>query len=61
LLGVQFQGDSSAASYGGAGGAAGAIDEDDDGKQCIGCALTLDSPEFLFALLCPWVMCCKSV
>ncbi|DBB16148.1 TPA: hypothetical protein ACH3X3_015149 [Trebouxia sp. C0006] len=33
----QFQGDSSAASYGGAGGAAGAIDEDDDGKLCTGC------------------------
>lgn len=49
---MQFQGDSSAASYGGAGGAAGAIDEDDDGKQCIDRALTLDSPEFSFCLLC---------
>ncbi len=34
IIGMQFQGDSSGASYGGAGGAAGAIDEDDDGKLC---------------------------
>jgi len=49
---VQFQGDSSAASYGGAGGAAGAIDEDDDGKQCTGHALTLQLSVSSFRLLC---------
>ena len=52
LLNVQYQGDSSAASYGGAGGAAGAIDEDDDGKHCNGHALTLQVSVTLFCLLC---------
>ena len=52
LVVVQFQGDSSAASYGGAGGAAGAIDEDDDGKQCTGVALTLQVSVSLFRVLC---------
>ena len=49
LVVVQFQGDSSAASY---GGAAGAIDEDDDGKQCSGDALTLQISVSLFRVLC---------
>jgi len=48
IIGVQFQGDSSAASYGGAGGAAGAIDEDDDGKLCTGYAMTKESQQLCF-------------
>jgi len=50
IIGVQFQGDSSAASYAGAGGAAGAIDEDDDGKLCTKDALTKEN-SVIYSLL----------